>query len=199
VVRGRISDRQAVEIAKFCGVECPEARDSIGFLKGLDSPAAAPLREAFDAARAGDASIAVAEKIGEAIGFVDTDAAEEVAPIIAAIGDFESHDPEFALDDLLAELALGSGGRAPTAGSGITVATLHKTKGLQWPIVYMLGLEHGHLPDYRDEENPVREERRLCFVGVCRAEDELILTRIQNFGRHVRKPSRFINELGLQP
>lgn len=199
IVRGKLNDRQANDIADFCGVDCPEARDSIGFLQDLDSPAAASLRGAFDAAHAGGPSLEVAEAVLRAIHDVDEDSAEEVAPIVAAIGDFEAHDPEFALDDLLAELSLGSMGRAPTTGSGIKVASLHKTKGLQWPVVYMLGMEEGHLPDYREDENPLREERRLCFVGVCRAEDVLILSRIQTFGRHRRIPSRFIAELGQTP
>ena len=77
------------------------------------------------------------------------DLGERLTPIVESVTDFEQHDAEFTVDDLLADLALGSGGRAPTQGGGVRVASLHKTKGLQWPTVFMLGLEDGHMPDYR--------------------------------------------------
>lgn len=175
----------------------PEERDSRTYLVALKSDAASVLLEAFEAAHAGDRASAVAAKAQEAVSCVNPAAASRMTPILDAIRDFEDHDPDFALDDLLAELALGGGGRSPTAGAGIKLASLHKTKGLQWPVVYLLGMEEGHIPDYREEENPVREERRLCFVGVCRAEAVLVLTRVHAFRTFRKKPSRFLDELGL--
>lgn len=198
VVRGRLSDRQANQLAELFDQDVPESRDSIEFLEALDCQGASLLREAFDAAYAGESAIVVAEKARNAIASSDTQDALAIDPILDAIKDFERHDPEFSLEDLLAELALGGGGRPPTAGSGIKIATIHKTKGLQWPVVYMVGLEKGHLPHYKDEENPVHEERRLCFVGVCRAEDVLILTRVRVVRRRFSKPaSLFLDEMGL--
>lgn len=197
VVRGRLADRQAIRLAEILGETVPEERDSRKYLLALKSDAASVLLEAFEAAHAGDRASAVAAKAQEAVSCVDPAAAARMTPILDAIRDFEDHDPDFALDDLLAELALGGGGRSPTAGAGIKLASLHKTKGLQWPVVYLLGMEEGHIPDYREEENPVREERRLCFVGVCRAEDVLVLTRIRAFRTFRKTPSRFLGELGL--
>lgn len=197
VVGGRLSDRQAVRLAELLGEATPEPRDSREYLLAMDNDAAAVLLETFETAHAGEPASAVAAKAQRAVACVDPAAAAGIAPIVNAIKDFEDHDPDFALDDLLAELALGGGGRSPTTGGGIKLASLHKTKGLQWPVVYLLGMEEGHLPDYREEENPIREERRLCFVGVCRAEDVLVLSRIRAIRTFRKKPSRFLSELGL--
>jgi DNA helicase-2/ATP-dependent DNA helicase PcrA len=99
----------------------------------------------------------------------------------------------------MAELALKTGGRPPTQGGGVKIATLHGTKGLQWPTVFLVGLEEGKLPDYRAEEaGTIPEERRACFVGVCRAEDELILTYSRYYRSFFQRPSRFLNEMELQ-
>lgn len=197
VMRGRLSDRQANRLAEVLDEETPEARESIEFLGAMDCDGALLLRDAFDAAYEGESALAVAEKAQAALASVDDEAAASIDPILAAVRDFKEHDPEFSLEDLLAELALGGGGRPPTAGSGIKVATIHKTKGLQWPIVYLVGLEKGHLPHYKEEENPTHEERRLCFVGVCRAEDALVLTRVRAVGRHQKPPSIFLEEMGV--
>lgn len=197
VVRGHLSDRQVMRLAEFLGEPIPEERESIAVLDTFDGVAAGQLREALDAAHSGESPIVVVSKVRAAIASVDQEIAEDIDPIVEAIQDFEAHDAEFSLDDLLSELALGSGGRPPTAGSGIKLATLHKTKGLQWPVVYLVGMENGHLPDYRDDENPMHEERRLCFVGVCRAEDVLILTRIRAIKTFQKKLSPFLAELGV--
>lgn len=118
--------------------------------------------------------------------------------LIAEVVAFEAHDPEYSLDQLLADLALGGRTGAPTSGGGVKLATIHRTKGLQWPTVYLVGLDEGHLPDFRTSTNEgLREERRLCFVGVCRAEDNLTITRIRVFKGHLKAPSPFIGELGV--
>jgi DNA helicase II / ATP-dependent DNA helicase PcrA len=118
--------------------------------------------------------------------------------LVAEILAFEAHDPEYSLDHLLADLALGGKGGAPTEGGGVKLATIHRTKGLQWPHVYLIGLEDGHLPDFRSTtDEAIREERRLCFVAVCRAEDSLTVTRIKESSGYLKAPSRFIGELGI--
>ena len=71
-----------------------------------------------------------------------------MTPIVDAVAALEADDPEFTLEHVLSELALGGIGLAPTAGGGVKVASLHRTKGLQWPRVYIVGLEQGTLPDY---------------------------------------------------
>jgi DNA helicase-2/ATP-dependent DNA helicase PcrA len=86
---------------------------------------------------------------------------------------------------------------APTV-DGVTVATLHAAKGLEWPVVFIVGCAEGSLPIvHADTPERVEEERRLFFVGVTRARDRLVvswaLTR-NGAGRH-REPSRFLAEM----
>ena len=84
---------------------------------------------------------------------------------------------------------------------GVTLMTLHTAKGLEWPIVVIAGMEEGLFPSSRALESPdgLEEERRLCYVGITRAKDTLILTwaRARRRGGELRPgiPSRFLREL----
>ena len=79
--------------------------------------------------------------------------------------------------------------------------TLHAAKGLEFPVVAMIGLEEGCLPHARsrDSMKELEEERRLCFVGITRAEQHLILSRaVYRTMRGLRErtiPSPFLNEM----
>jgi DNA helicase-2/ATP-dependent DNA helicase PcrA len=83
----------------------------------------------------------------------------------------------------------------------VTLLTLHGAKGLEYPVVFLVGMEDGLLPHQRsiDEASDLSEERRLCYVGITRARDHLILTRAKNrirYGKPVpRYRSRFLNEI----
>ena len=83
---------------------------------------------------------------------------------------------------------------APTA-DGVTVTTLHSAKGLEWPMVFIIGASEGNLPIvYADTDERVDEERRLFYVGVTRARDRLVVTWAltrPGSGRH-RQASRFL-------
>ncbi len=90
-------------------------------------------------------------------------------------------------------------------GSAVTLMTLHMAKGLEFPVVFLCGLEEGVFPHNRALVDPseIEEERRLCYVGVTRAIDELYLTyakRRTTFGSsYLHPPSRFLNEMtGLE-
>jgi DNA helicase-2/ATP-dependent DNA helicase PcrA len=87
----------------------------------------------------------------------------------------------------------------PAAG-GITLMTLHSAKGLEFPVVFLTGLEEGVFPHSRSmlEPEELEEERRLCYVGITRARQRLLLSyalhrRIQGYG--VAEPSRFLLEI----
>jgi ATP-dependent DNA helicase UvrD/PcrA len=85
-------------------------------------------------------------------------------------------------------------------GSLVTLMTLHNAKGLEFRVVYLIGMEEGIFPHSRSiEEQGVEEERRLCYVGMTRAMEKLTLmhasTRMLYGGRSYNLPSRFLDEL----
>ncbi len=95
-------------------------------------------------------------------------------------------------------------GHAPGAG-GVTLASLHAAKGLEWDAVFLPGLTDGAVPIvYAQTAEAIEEERRLLYVGITRARERLFLSwslaRTPG-GRKTRKPSRFLDELraGGQP
>ena len=82
----------------------------------------------------------------------------------------------------------------------MTLMTLHNAKGLEFPVVFMIGLEEGLFPHQRSlDEHNEEEERRLCYVGMTRARERLTLTHARSrtiFGaRGYNMPSRFLDEL----
>jgi len=84
--------------------------------------------------------------------------------------------------------------------NNVSLMTLHSAKGLEFPHVYMVGMEEELLPHRTSiEEDNVEEERRLCYVGITRAREQLTLTlaaKRKRFGEHIDcEPSRFISEL----
>lgn len=105
----------------------------------------------------------------------------------------------------LEEMALMSSSDETTDGKQVTLMTLHAAKGLEFPLVFLVGLEEGLLPHARVFDSgtidDVEEERRLCYVGVTRAREELIVTCAQSrtqFGQiGYNRPSRFLAEMGL--
>ncbi len=106
-----------------------------------------------------------------------------------------------ALAEFLQQLSLYSEQDAlRDAESTVTLMTLHNAKGLEYPVVFIIGCEEGVFPHSRSiDEGNLEEERRLCYVGITRAESHLYLTYTQTrslFGsRSYNMPSRFLDEL----
>ncbi len=115
----------------------------------------------------------------------------------------DSRDRGETLDQFLDHAALVSDADAYDAGSQITLMTLHAAKGLEFPLVFLGGLEEGLFPHSRTFLQPddIEEERRLCYVGMTRAMDTLILTRAvyrRRYGTDLPEasvPSRFLEEV----
>jgi len=109
------------------------------------------------------------------------------------------------LPDFLEEVALMSTVDQSSDAAKVTLMTLHAAKGLEFPVVFMAGMEDGLFPSERAlEEGPrnLEEERRLCYVGMTRARQELYLTYAQSrqqFGqRSYNMPSRFLEDMGAE-
>ena len=110
-----------------------------------------------------------------------------------------------SVDDFLEEAALLSSADSSADDNEVTLMTLHAAKGLEFLVVYMVGMEEGILPHARVyEAGPaeLEEERRLCYVGMTRAREELHLTYAYSritFGQRSYQPvSRFIADMGDQ-
>ncbi|HLX73088.1 MAG TPA: UvrD-helicase domain-containing protein [Terriglobales bacterium] len=118
----------------------------------------------------------------------------------------DSRDREETLDQFLDHAALISDTDQYVAGAQITLMTLHSAKGLEFPLVFLCGLEEGLFPHSRTLINPddIEEERRLCYVGMTRAMNTLLLTRAlyrRRYGTDLPEaaiPSRFLEEVPPQ-
>ena len=108
------------------------------------------------------------------------------------------------IDTFLEEMSLMSSADS-NAGDEVSLMTLHAAKGLEFPVVFLAGLEEGLLPHARvfEQSSPddIEEERRLCYVGITRAKEELFITCASSrtqFGQiGYNSPSRFLSEMGL--
>ena len=134
---------------------------------------------------------------------------ENLEELVSAARGFEYHnDDDVEMDILTAFLthaALEAGeGQADAWEDCVQLMTLHSAKGLEFPLVFMCGMEDGLFPHQRSTEEPGRlqEERRLCYVGITRAREQLVLTyaeRRRLYGRdHYPMPSNFIGEIPNQ-
>jgi DNA helicase-2/ATP-dependent DNA helicase PcrA len=118
----------------------------------------------------------------------------------------DSRDRGESLDQFLDHAALISDADDYDERSQITLMSLHAAKGLEFPLVFLSGLEEGLFPHSRTMLQPddVEEERRLCYVGMTRARDQLILTRAvyrRRYGTDLPEasvPSRFLEEVPIQ-
>lgn len=109
------------------------------------------------------------------------------------------------LDEFLADAALLSSADESASVDSVSLMTLHAAKGLEFPVVFMVGMEEGLFPSSRSDgsEEALEEERRLAYVGMTRAMQLLFLTfassRFSFGGRNYNAPSQFLLELGYNP
>ena len=138
------------------------------------------------------------EKSEEAEGRI-----ENLTELVSAAREYESREPEASLGGFVDRLSLLSEtdeeSGAPEAR--VWLMTMHAAKGLEFPVVVLAGLEEGIFPHVRssEDEEQLEEERRLCYVGMTRAQERLVLTgaaRRRVFGEYqATEPSRFLDEV----
>ncbi len=125
---------------------------------------------------------------------------ENLTVLVGEAGQYET------LDEFLADAALMSSADESAGEDAVTLMTLHAAKGLEFPVVFLVGLEEGLLPHVRSMDESiedVEEERRLAYVGMTRAMQGLFLSyansRFMFGGRNYNFPSRFLQDLGYNP
>ncbi len=127
---------------------------------------------------------------------------ENLDELVTAARQFECDPEHTPLAAFLAQAALEAGEDQGVEGEDcVQLMTLHAAKGLEFPLVFICGLEEGLFPHQRSADDAARleEERRLCYVGMTRAERELVLTRAESRRLHGSDfhpaPSRFLREI----
>jgi DNA helicase-2/ATP-dependent DNA helicase PcrA len=130
---------------------------------------------------------------------------ENLKELAAAAGSYELSQPDATLDDFLSSVALVSEqDEYDEESSSVSLMTLHNAKGLEFPVVFIAGLEEGVFPHIRSLGNPdeLEEERRLAYVGITRAKERLYLlhARQRSLSGHFgyNTPSKFLKEIPPQ-
>jgi len=126
---------------------------------------------------------------------------ENLEELVAAAEDYTHAQPDPTIEGFLDSVALMSDvDELKDEASRVTLMTLHSAKGLEFPAVFITGLEEGVFPHARSmsDQDEVEEERRLCYVGITRARERLYLSyalhrRVHGYG--VGEPSRFLREM----
>jgi DNA helicase-2/ATP-dependent DNA helicase PcrA len=127
---------------------------------------------------------------------------ENIRELGGVAAEFAQRDPDGTLADFLEQVSLlGEQDEYDEEAGSVTLMTLHNAKGLEFPVVFIIGLEDGVFPHYRSMGDPAQleEERRLMYVGVTRARKRLYLTNAWSralFGQtSYNPPSRFLSEI----
>lgn len=153
------------------------------------------------------------EEMINSIGYIDelkkentieaTTRIENIREFISVALNFETVNEDATLEDFLASVSLLSDvDKTVDENNLITLMTVHSAKGLEFKVVFVVGLEEGLFPTFRslDSDEDIEEERRLCYVAVTRAEEVLFLTNAKRrtiYGNtNYPLPSRFIAEMG---
>ncbi|MDI6601684.1 MAG: DNA helicase PcrA [Thermoanaerobacteraceae bacterium] len=199
-----ISLYEAAKAADYAGLSSRQAKNIFSFINMIDE-----LRSFKD-----DMSIsALIELVLKKTGYLDilknentpeSEARiENLNEFINAAREFEKDNPDLILEDFLTNIALMSDIDSLEEGEGIVMMTVHSAKGLEFPVVFLVGMEEGLFPISRalDAPEDMEEERRLCYVGITRARERLVITysKTRNlYGRTVvSSPSRFIKEINI--
>ena len=127
---------------------------------------------------------------------------ENIQELYNGVVQFEEENEDASLLTFLANASLNTDKDDDNEGNQVTLMTLHASKGLEFPVVFLVGLEQGLFPSFRSLEDAaaIEEERRLCYVGITRAQDRLFMSHARErrtYGqmREISTPSIFLSEL----
>ncbi|RUR86750.1 DNA helicase PcrA [Chlorogloeopsis fritschii PCC 9212] len=130
------------------------------------------------------------------------DRVQNVQELFNAVLQFQEENEEVTLQAFLASTALSSDlDNLKEGQTAVSLMTLHASKGLEFPVVFLVGLEQGLFPNYRsmNDPNALEEERRLCYVGITRAQERLFISHARErrlYGnREPAMRSQFLDEL----
>ncbi|MEB3187764.1 MAG: UvrD-helicase domain-containing protein [bacterium] len=163
-----------------------------------DAAAVLPVSDLLERVLSDTGLLAEVEKDGSPEGRARL---ENLSELVSVVRQFEETSDETGLEAFLTQIALVSDLDQAADGQAVTLMTLHSAKGLEFPVVYLTGLEDGLFPHRRTFDRPeeLEEERRLCYVGITRARARLSLShaaRRMVFGQtQASIPSRFLDEL----
>jgi DNA helicase-2/ATP-dependent DNA helicase PcrA len=215
---GSVTVEAVVAAAQARGQDVIQVLGDAGEIGGVPRAATRPLelfRRQLESLRAMVGALTVADLIGQVIevmGLEDhyRDGSPQGDARMENLGELRGLAREFdflqdraqALEQFLTEITLRSDVDSYQEDEeGVTLITLHMVKGLEFPVVFIVGMEDGLLPHSRAIADPdqMPEERRLCYVGITRAQDRVYLTCA--FRRHLygesrpASPSRFLQEI----
>jgi DNA helicase-2/ATP-dependent DNA helicase PcrA len=181
--------------------ERPEVREAVVRLRGA-------ARAGADADTDGTGLIATVRHVLSGAGFTDRPPEgsgavrarwESLAALAQLAEDIAAADPRAGLAEFVAELEERAAAQHAPPLEGVTLASLHAAKGLEWDAVFLVGLAEGTLPIiYAETPEQIEEERRLLYVGITRAREHLALSWALSRspgGSRRRKPSRFLDGL----
>ncbi len=165
-------------------------------------------------ARAEDGSVLVAEQVETVlqesglVGSLQNERTleaegrlENLQEFVGVAREYDRNNPEGTLAEFLQEISLYADVDALRAGTDqLTLMTLHNAKGLEYRVVFIVGMEEGVFPHSRSlDEQKLEEERRLCYVGITRAEERLYLSYAESRSLYgsggYNLPSRFLEEI----
>jgi DNA helicase II / ATP-dependent DNA helicase PcrA len=186
--------------------ERPEVREAVIRLRGAARAAAAPDDDTLDAAAGTlrDEVVAVLSGAGwdassPPAGGASRERWESLAAIVRLAEDVSAAQTSAGLRDLITEIDERTAAQHAPTVDGVTLASLHAAKGLEWDAVFLVGLVEGTMPIvHADTPEAVEEERRLLYVGVTRARETLALSWAASRspgGSRTRRPSRFLDRL----